>query len=313
MILLVGAGPMAEHYAHVLKGLKRTFSVVGRSRESASRFENATGISPVLGGFELFLNGCDEVIEYAIVAVSVEQLEATTRQLLLHGVSRILVEKPGGLTLTSIQALQDLAVERGANVFIAYNRRFLSSVLLAKTMIASEGGATSFTFELTEWSDTIAKIPKAEGVKENWFFANTSHVTDLAFYLGGQPELISCYAAGGLEWHSRASRFAGAGKTNQGALFSYSGDWNAPGRWAVEIMTPMHRYILKPMERLQIQNRNSVAVEFCEVDNSLDQEYKPGLYLQVKHFLEDDDGVLCSLHEHLANSVIYARIASYDC
>jgi predicted dehydrogenase len=313
MILLVGAGPMAVQYAHVLKGLKKEFSVVGRSLESASGFENATGVSPTIGGLELFLNGCEEVIEYAIVAVSVEQLEATTRQLLLHGVSRILVEKPGGLTLTSIQALQDLAAERNADIFIAYNRRFLSSVLLAKALIAEDGGVTSFIFELTEWSDTIAKISKAEGVKENWFFANTSHVTDLAFYLGGQPEQMSCYAAGELEWHSRASRFAGAGKTNQGALFSYSGDWNAPGRWAVEIMTSKRRYIFKPMEQLQIQNRNSVTVEYCEVDATLDQQYKPGLFLQVKHFLDNDVSVLCSLREHLVNSAIYARIASYDC
>jgi predicted dehydrogenase len=312
MILLVGAGPMAVHYAHVLKGLKKEFVVVGRSLESATHFENATGVSPISGGLELFLKGCDEVIECAIVAVSVEQLEAATRQLLLHGVSRILVEKPGGLTLTSIQALQDLAVERNADIFIAYNRRFLSSVLLAKDMIAADGGVTSFTFELTEWSDTIAKISKAEGVKENWFFANTSHVTDLAFYLGGQPENISCYAAGELEWHLRASRFAGAGKTSQGALFSYSGDWDAPGRWAVEIMTSVRRYIFKPMEQLQIQSRNSVAVEQCEVDATLDQQYKPGLFLQVKHFLHDDVSVLCSLREHLASSVIYARIASYD-
>ncbi|TDF81196.1 Gfo/Idh/MocA family oxidoreductase [Pseudomonas sp. H9] len=313
MILLIGAGPMAVHYANVLKGLKKEFRVVGRSLQSAETFEKATGVTPSVGGLESFLKGCDEVIEHAIVAVSVEQLEEATRQLLMHGVTRILVEKPGGLTLASIHSLQALATERNANVFIAYNRRFLSSVLLAKDMIADDGGVTSFIFELTEWSDSIAKIHKAEGVKENWFFANTSHVTDLAFYLGGLPEELSCYVAGKLDWHSRASRFFGAGKTNCGALFSYSGDWDAPGRWAVEVMTSKRRYIFKPMEKLQVQNRNSVAVDYCEVDDSLDQQYKPGLFLQVKHFLDEDFSAMCSLQEHLASSTMYARIANYDC
>jgi len=313
MILLVGAGPMAVQYAHVLKGLNKEFCVVGRSSRSALEFESATGVSPSIGGLDLFLKGCDQVIDHAIVAVSVEQLEATTRQLLHHGIAHILVEKPGGLTLASIQALQELASARNATIYVAYNRRFLSSVLAAKAMIAEDGGVSSFTFELTEWSDAITKIAKADGVKENWFFANTSHVTDLAFHLGGRPKELSCFTGGALDWHTRASKFAGAGLTSSGALFSYSGDWDAPGRWAVEVLTSKRRYIFKPMEKLQIQSRNSIAVENHDVDCTFDQQYKPGLFLQLKHFLEDDKSVLCTLQEHLANSAIYARIANYDC
>lgn len=311
MILLVGAGPMAVQYANVLKGMEKPFQVVGRSVQSAESFHQTTGVRPVSGGVETYFDGGHPAVDFAIVAVSVEQLEYTSAYLLEQGVKRLLIEKPGGLTLESIERLTEKAAYNGASIYIAYNRRFLASVLKARELIAEDGGVTSFNFEITEWSDTIKAIHKADGVKENWFFANTTHVTDLAFYLGGRPSQLSTFNAGSLSWHERAARFAGAGVTEDGALFAYTGDWEAPGRWAVEVLTKKRRFIFKPLEKLQVQLINSVAVAPVEIDDSLDASYKPGLYLQVDKFLKNDQEGLCSLAEHLENSRLYARIAGY--
>ena len=310
MILLVGAGPMAVQYAKVLQGMEKPFVVVGRSQQSADAFNTQVGVQPLTGGVENFFPSV-QPITHAIVAVSVEQLEYSSTYLLNKGVKHLLVEKPGAMTLEAIERIQVLAQSLGASIYIAYNRRFLSSVIKARELIEEDGGVTSFNFEITEWSDTIQKIPKAEGVKENWFFANTSHVTDLAFYLGGKPRQMATFTAGDLPWHSRAARFAGAGETTDGALFSYSGDWEAPGRWAVEILTRSRRFIFKPLEKLQAQRINTVTVETVEVDSRLDVDYKPGLYLQVEHFLTLEKTALCTLKEHLENSRLYARIAAY--
>ena len=310
MILLVGAGPMAVQYAKVLQGMEKPFVVVGRSQQSADAFNTQVGVQPLTGGVENFFPSV-QPITHAIVAVSVEQLEYSSTYLLNKGVKHLLVEKPGAMTLEAIERIQVLAQSLGASIYIAYNRRFLSSVIKARELIEEDGGVTSFNFEITEWSDTIQKIPKAEGVKENWFFANTSHVTDLAFYLGGKPRQMTTFTAEDLPWHSRAARFAGAGETTDGALFSYSGDWEAPGRWAVEILTRSRRFIFKPLEKLQAQRINTVAVETVEVDSRLDVDYKPGLYLQVEHFLTLEKTGLCTLEEHLENSKLYARIAAY--
>ena len=43
MILLVGAGPMAQDYAKVLKALDKAYTVIGRSEASAQEFYDATG------------------------------------------------------------------------------------------------------------------------------------------------------------------------------------------------------------------------------------------------------------------------------
>ncbi|MFL1419274.1 Gfo/Idh/MocA family oxidoreductase [Pseudomonas fildesensis] len=310
MILLVGAGPMAVQYAKVLQGMEKQFVVVGRSQQSADAFNSSVGVQPLTGGVEAFFPSIQSITQ-AIVAVSVEQLEYTSSFLLQNGVKNLLVEKPGGMTLEAIERLQVLATAHGASVYVAYNRRFLASVLSARKLIDEDGGVTSFNFEITEWSDAIQKLPKAEGVKENWFFANTSHVTDLAFYLGGKPRQMATFTSGSLPWHSRAARFSGAGETESGALFSYTGDWQAPGRWALEVSTCKRRFIFKPLEKLQVQLINSVAVETLDIDSTLDVEYKPGLYLQVEHFLMSDKSGLCSLEEHLENSQLYARIAAY--
>lgn len=311
MILLVGAGPMAIQYAKVLQGMGKPFAVVGRSQQSADRFNASIGIQPFVGGIEVFLSSAQS-ISHAIVAVSVEQLERTTACLVENGVKHLLVEKPGGMTLEAIERLQTLAQVNVASIYIAYNRRFLATVIKARELIEEDGGVTSFSFELTEWADSIQKINKADGVKENWFFANTSHITDLAFYLGGTPREIATFTGGSLPWHSRAARFAGAGVTEQGALFSYAGDWEAPGRWAVEVLTRKRRFIFKPLEKLQVQKINSVEIESVDVDVELDVLYKPGLYLQVANFLNCDEASLCLLTEHLKNSKLYARIAAYD-
>lgn len=311
MMLLVGAGPMAVHYAKVLQGMGLPFAVVGRGEASAGAFAVATGVRPRVGGLDACLDGSRPPVREAIVAVGVEALAEVSCRLIEHGVTRLLVEKPGGLTLAQIETLAATAARHGAEVFIAYNRRCLASVRKARELIAADGGVKSFSFEITEWGSVIAPLPKAEGIKENWFLGNTSHVADLAFYLGGRPRQLNAFVAGGLSWHSRAARFAGAGETESGALFSYGGDWEAPGRWGVEVMTAKHRFIFRPLEELRVQVLNSVKVEVLDTATDLDRDYKPGLYLQVQGFLEGGGPELCTLEDHLLNCRHYVRIAGY--
>lgn len=312
MILMIGAGPMAQEYVKVLNALECDFTVVGRSEASAIEFSKATGITPFIGGLNKFCE-CEDIKKYesAIVATGVEQLAQTTSKLIDNGIKYILLEKPGGLDVTEIEELTSHAEMNEAKVYIAYNRRFYASLLAAKDIIKKDGGVKSFNFELTEWGHVISKLEKAEGVKENWFFGNTTHVTDMAFYLGGFPKQLSCFYNGGEEWHTRSYNFSGAGISEHGALFAYHGNWGAPGRWSVEILTSAHRLIFRPMEKLQIQKLGSVAIEFYDVDDSLDLEFKPGLFKQFEAFLNDNSKELCSLSDQKENILLYSRMAGY--
>jgi predicted dehydrogenase len=306
-VLLIGCGPMAVEYAKVLKALGIDAIVVGRGAASADKFTQATGLPVQVGGFERWLER-EKPPAHAIVATGERWLGAAALALIERGARRLLVEKPGGFDAPDIAAVASKAAGAHAEILVGYNRRFYASVEAARRAIAEDGGVTSFSFEFTEWSHVIGPIEKEPGVKEQWFLANSTHVIDLAFHLGGAPAQLTAFTRGGLAWHPAGSVFAGAGVSEGGALFAYQANWEAPGRWGVEVLTRKRRLILRPLERLQVQKLGSVAIEFVEIDDALDKAYKPGLYRQVQAFLGGDRGPLPTIEEQVAMLPWFLRI-----
>lgn len=307
---LIGAGTMAQDYAKVLTGIGQKFEVIGRNAASAEKFESVTGHAVRQGGLKGALMAIGAP-DQAVVAVGVEHLAEVTMELIEAGTRRILVEKPGGLNLAEMRTLQQAATKHKAEVLIAYNRRFYASIAMAKKLIAEDGGATSCTFEFTEWSHIIAPLTKGPGVKEAWFLANSTHVVDLAFHLCGFPKEWKAWHGGTLNWHPSAARFCGSGITEQGVFFSYQADWEAPGRWGVEVLTRKRRFIFRPMEQLQMVMLGSVKVESVEIDDRMDKEFKPGLHAQTKAFLDKDDRCFCTIDEQLRHCAVYDEMAGY--
>ena len=295
-IWIIGAGGIAIEYTKVLQALKKEFITIGRGHDKAIVYYEATGVKAIEGGLDRFIETDPEIPEYAIVAVNVEYLSSTTISLMKCGVKKIFCEKPGFNEPSELKEVVKVAKDTGAKVYYAYNRRFFASVLKAEEIIKEDGGLTSMNFEFTEWGHVIANTEHPAAVKKNWMTANSSHVIDLAFFEGGEPKQMYSFSSGELSWH-KPSNFAGAGITNKGVLFSYNANWNAPGRWAVELLTNKHRIYLKPMEQIQLQDIGSVKVYPVEIDDHLDKEYKPGFYLETKSFLEGDNQRLCSLEE----------------
>ena len=294
MIWIIGAGVIAREYAKILNALNKEFICIGRGEQSAKNFEEATGAPVVIGGLNNYLGTNPNIPEAVIVATNAEQLASTTIDLVNYGVKRILCEKPGFNNPSELDAVYTTAKEKGAEVYYAYNRRFFAATLAAEKVIEEDGGLLSFNFEFTEWGHVIEKSLRSPEVKKNWFYANSTHVIDLAFFLGGNPIDMKCFAKDKSVFNDPIN-FAGAGSTDKNVLFSYNANWNAPGRWAVELLTAKHRIYLKPMEQLQLQDKASVKVYPVEIDDHLDKEFKPGFFLETKAFLENDFIRLCSL------------------
>jgi predicted dehydrogenase len=311
-IWLIGAGPMANAYVEVLSALGHDVIIVGRGEQSAERMRQATRYAVVAGGLGPFLESRPALPDAAIVAVGVEALAATTAELLDAGVRRVLVEKPAALTLDELHDLQGRAALIDAEVYIGYNRRAYASVQAARAMIEADGGATSLAFEFTEWAHQIGPLVKAPGVKERWALGNSTHVIDLAFYLAEPPKELSAVVRGGLDWHPSGSVFTGSGVTESDALFSYHADWTAPGRWAVEVMTRHNRYVLRPLEALDVIRLGTVRAESVPLHDEVDRRYKPGLYQQVVAFLDGGSAVrLCTLDEQVSQWGWFTTIAGY--
>ncbi len=313
MYWLIGAGPMSKAYANVLQALNLPFIIIGRGDKSASSLRDSIGMDVLTGGVDNFLQGQPEIPSGAIVVTNVEQLSRNTTSLLEYGVKNILVEKPLALFDDELEALEAKSKEIKAKVFVAYNRRFFSSVLKAQEIISLDGGVQSFNFEFTEWSHKISPLNKSPVEKERWALANSTHVMNLAFHLGGEPVEMETRHHGSLDWHPAASIFAGSGITAKGALFTYQANWDAPGRWGIELLTSQHRLILRPLETLQIQEKGSIAVQPIDCSDKLDEQYKPGVYRQLKSFITGDDPKLCSLDEFSRHFPTYCKIAGYSC
>lgn len=311
LVWLIGAGYMAKEYAKVLSDIDCEINVISRGKENADKFEEETALKVFTGGLKNYLASNPDKCTHAIIATGVEALYDVTKMLLNYGIKNILVEKPAGLRKFEIENIAIKTKENKANTFVAYNRRFYAAVNKALEIIKNDGGVTSFNFEFTEWAHVIDPLKKAEGVKEKWFLANSTHVVDLAFFLGGFPSVIESHTSGSLSWHPSASVFSGSGISKTGALFSYQANWESAGRWSVEILTPKNRLILRPMEKLQIQKKGEIAQTFVEIDYSLDEKYKPGLFLQMKHFLDGIYDNFCSIYEQKRNYTIYEKMANY--
>jgi hypothetical protein len=136
-------------------------------------------------------------------------------------------------------------------------------------------------------------------------------VVDLAFFLAGAPERLTADVAGTLPWHPTGAVFAGSGRTERGVPFSYRADWRSGGRWGVDVFTAKRRLVLRPLETLQQQERGVLTIEPVAIDDTLDTQYKVGLYRQTAAFLTSERGALCPLAEHHRRLGVYCRMAGY--
>jgi predicted dehydrogenase len=307
---LIGAGSMAIEYAKVLTAQGSSFVCIGRSEASARNFKEKTGIDVVCGGLSSFMESGTQAPEYTIVSVCVSELAPVAILLMQYGIKHILLEKPGGLNYDEIRKVSETAKTYNTDVKIAYNRRFYASVLAAEKIIKDDGGVVSFNFEFTEWLDVIKEAYINDDIGDI-FLSNSTHVLDLAFFLGGNPREMSCYSKiEGNQFDGNALRiFAGAGISLSSAFFSYQANWTSPGRWGVELLTARHRLIFRPMEQLHIQKMKSVIIEKADIDDILDKQYKPGLYREVNalitHSMEDR---FLTIHDQMRQCTYYKQI-----
>ena len=309
---LIGAGYMASEYVKVLKALNVDFSVIGRGKDSSLQFSDNHGVEVISGGIDTFLETRSVLTDHAIVAVSVDELFSTTLKLIELKIRNILVEKPAGLSLNEIEILCNYANLNDTNIFVAYNRRHYASVKLLKEFVIEDGGIKSINFEFTEWVHTIDFKKFPTEVLQKFLIANSTHVIDAVFHLAGKPKILESIVTGSnLPWHTAGSIFMGIGVTELGIPFSYSSNWEAPGRWVIEVLTSKRRFYLKPLEKLFFQDKGQVVINELLADYSNDEEFKPGVFNMISDFLQGNSDVLCTIKEHCENFSYYEKIGGY--
>ena len=251
---------------------------------------------------------------HVIIASPVETLAPISLQVMKAGVKNLLIEKPAALDQRECALLLACAAETGAQVYVAYNRRFYSSVRGALDHMHAAGEAIeSIFFEFNE-AMPIDGPGAASQVKARWLLANSMHVIDTAFHPVGLPDIkrSNFRVDGALSWHPAGSVFVGSGVTTTGVPFAYHANWGAPGRWGFEWMTRSTRYVFRPMERLSVMRKGRFDLEPMVVDDAIDVRFKPGVYHQNRAFLAGDQAAgLVTLAEAAQLVPLAQHIADY--
>ena len=313
-VLLVGSGNMAMEYLKILKDLKKKVLIIGKSKKNVNFLKNLyPQFSFRYGGVKDFFKSSDVKIDSAINTVNIERLSDVTEVLLKKKVKHILVEKPAALNISSLRRLMKISNESNSKIFIAYNRRFYSSINKLSKEIEKDGGIQSVNFEFTEWTHTFGKHTHDVSVLNKWVISNSSHVLDTVFYLIGNPETLKFQINGQnkIKWHPSGSIFSGFGISSKNIPFSYQANWNSAGRWSIEVLTKKRRFFLKPLEELFYQNVGSVEIKALKIDKRLDTKYKPGLFLQTQAFLNREHVKLKNLKDQIHSLKTYNKIAGY--
>lgn len=321
-ILLVGTGSMAGEHFKALQNngvLIDNIQVVGRSHDKADSFSKVFNVKAVSGGLDglASIKNCDA----AIVAVSHDQLAPVTMRLLKNNYKHILIEKPGALYLSELLELMQAADEKKSRIYVAFNRRFYSSVDATKKIIKEDGGLISCAFDFTELEHLILKEQMQKNLSANvlqrWGIVNSFHVIDLFLYFSGIPKKINVMINGNMEWHPTGAVYCGSGITDKNVMFSYVANWKGVSRWGIELSTLKHKLVLRPLEGLFVQNKGSFDLIPYEL-HSEPKEYKPGFCEQLRAFLSNilrnsSDERLCSIHEAKRHYEIAEQILGYKC
>jgi predicted dehydrogenase len=305
---------MALDYVKIFLHLKYNIILVGRNEKKRHYIENKfPNIKFVSGGIKKYFENTDNVPNFVINAVDIINLYDVSKSLIENGIKNILIEKPGALRIEHLTDLCHLKRLHSTNVYIGYNRRFYNSVIKLKELIKLDGGIKNVHFEFTEWINTINPDIYPDETLNKWIYSNSSHVIDLVFSIIGNPFNFDSkiYGENLISWHKHASIFTGMGITDNNILFTYNSNWCGPGRWGIEFTTTKNRYILKPLEKLFIQEINSVNLNEYIINDPDDSNFKPGLYKQVKSFLNADEFNLVSLEYQISNFKLFNKIGGY--
>ncbi|MDH5404640.1 MAG: Gfo/Idh/MocA family oxidoreductase [Candidatus Heimdallarchaeota archaeon] len=308
-VWIIGAGNIGIEYAKILEDLKIEYTLITRSVKSANYAKKSINAEVISGGLIKYIENTPTLATHAIVSTQINFLSEITIQLLEIGIQNILIEKPGGLSIKELCEIDNLAEEKNSKVYIAYNRRYFSSVLKTIEIVKNRNNITSFHFEFTEWSHKINTSMYPKEVLNNWIISNSSHLIDLAFYICGSPKVLHSTVKGKLDWHPTGSIFTGSGETGDEIPFTYFANWISPGRWSLEILTKTERIILRPLETLKIQKIDSLTLDEYPIDNVDDINYKPGYFKQTKEFINNSNPNLLTIKEQINNfKNIYYKI-----
>lgn len=301
---------MAQEYCNYLVTTKNFLTIIGRKKNKINLDEKKyKNVKVLYGGIEKSQLDLKQ-FTHAIIAVNEKNCFPIVSLLIKNKIKNILVEKPGAKNIYELKKMQKIVLQSKSKIYIAYNRRFYESIKFVKDLIKKDKGIISASFSFTEWIDKIKSAKFEKYLMKKWFYFNSLHLIDLIFYLIGDPKLIFSKSDKKNKNFTK-SLYLGFGISKKNIHFSYHSNWESAGRWEILLYTKKRKIILSPLEKVQIQNRNSIKIVFLKFNSKRDEKFKPGIPGMIDSFLSSKKDLM-KLKEYIHKFKVYSKIAGYN-
>lgn len=282
-VSIIGSGYMASEHLKVFTSLNEVDQIFIYSRNTKTA--QALVESSAKARFCASLDELYSSSKSDLVIVCVPELHTKDICEKIKGYPwKILVEKPLGYNLTQAREISDLCQDKASDIYVAFNRRYYSAILEAESSLSKLSSEQTRLIEIRDQEDQISALSagQPELVVQNWMYANSIHLIDL-FYVFGRGEIHSVVPV--IEWNKEKPSFVCAKITfDSGDVGIYTANWNKPGPWRITISTDEKFYELKPIEKLQIQEKGSRQLIDVAL-SSADTLFKPGLLRQAEELV----------------------------
>jgi predicted dehydrogenase len=276
-VAFIGAGPTGKAHILAFRNVPEV-QIVGihnRSRLKSENLAQETAIPAVFDSIhELYVQ-----TEAAIVVVTVSVL--SVKSVLLECMKYpwiILVEKPPGIDMTEAHELLSEARRLRAQVYVAMNRRAMSSTRLVMEDLAPIPERRFIQVCGQEDTERLATVHPTEVVSRA-MYANSIHCIDY-LRMFGRGDIIDIQIPG--RWNPALKTPVSAWITfSSGDIGSYIGVWDAPSPWSVSVTTASKRWEMRPLEKAGVQLRGQFVLSPHE-PHEWDLLYKPGFRWQAE-------------------------------
>jgi predicted dehydrogenase len=277
-IAIVGAGRMAREHIRAFSGLPgvSVAGITSRTPERAQALADEFGIPLVCNSLS-DLYGRTKA-QLVVVTVSAESMcEVACRCFGFEWDT--LLEKPPGYTIAEAQTLQTAARKQPRRVWVALNRRFMSSTRTALGDLNRRTGPRHIQVLDQLDRKLTASFGHPSQIMENLMFFSSIHLIDYLRVFGRGP-IKSVRPV--FSWDPlRPWLVSAAVQFESGDTGLYQAVWDGPGPWGVAVNTREVRWEMRPLERATYQmagDRHIVETELGVPD----QQFKPGFRLQAE-------------------------------
>jgi predicted dehydrogenase len=273
--------------------------IASRSRESAESKAKSVGVPYAIDLDEIYQKYTPDLLVVCVPPTAV----LGVLQKAFQYPWEILVEKPAGLTLDESKTILEMSNSRNSavNVWVAMNRRMLPSTLLAKELIEKHRGNKKFPIRIniTDQQDTASArlAGHPETVIQNWHFANSIHLIDLACSFLSNPVTLDSLS----EKNFERGKIITANLDNEfGDAVHYQAYWNLPAPWSLEVIMTEGWVQQSPIERVRTLFEKHEYHDLTQSHFSEPDGLKPGFYNQAKSLSGFDSRLeshLCTISE----------------